>query len=510
MPQPEWADFDAPCLAVFLRRCQIASEIKLETYPVEQAEIGLIGLGVMGANLALNIAEKGNKIAVFNRTTEVTKKFYAEAGALQGQIIPCETMEDFIAAIRPPRPIIIMIKAGEPVDQQMEQLKPYLSAGDIMIDAGNANFRDTMRRFESLKDSDLTFIGMGVSGGEEGARHGPSIMVGGTEESWKRVEKVLTSISAKFHGEPCVAWLGENGAGHFVKTIHNGIEYADMQMIAEIYGILRDGLGLDAGAIGDVFGKWNTGRLNSYLIEISEKVLKAKDPISGKPMVDMIVDAAGQKGTGKWSVIEAQNMGVAATAIEAAVAGRILSSQKKEREAAETIFGLPEGVAAPKDGMAFLADLENALLAAKIGAYAQGFAVMAAASKEYNWNLPMPTIAKIWRDGCIIRSQFLDEITSAFTKDPDAANLIVTPAFSKMVKETDGALRRVVSYAVMAGLPVPALSSALSYFDAYRRSRGTANLIQAQRDFFGAHGFDRVDGADKHHGPWGSGLADFK
>ncbi|MDE1158411.1 MAG: NADP-dependent phosphogluconate dehydrogenase [Neorhizobium sp.] len=477
---------------------------------MEQAEIGLIGLGVMGANLALNIAEKGNKIAVFNRTTEVTRKFYAEAGDLQGQIIPCETMEDFIAAIRPPRPIIIMIKAGEPVDQQMEQLKPYLSAGDIMIDAGNANFRDTMRRFESLEDSDLTFIGMGVSGGEEGARHGPSIMVGGTEESWKRVEKVLTSISAKFHDEPCVAWLGENGAGHFVKTIHNGIEYADMQMIAEIYGILRDGLGMDAGAISDVFGKWNTGRLNSYLIEISEKVLKAKDPISGKPMVDMIVDAAGQKGTGKWSVIEAQNMGVAATAIEAAVAGRILSSQKKERESAEKIFGLPEGVPAPKDGMSFLADLENALLAAKIGAYAQGFAVMAAASKEYDWNLPMPTIAKIWRDGCIIRSQFLDEITSAFSKDPDAANLIVTPAFAKMVKETDGALRRVVAYAVMAGLPVPALSSALSYFDAYRRSRGTANLIQAQRDFFGAHGFDRVDGADKHHGPWGSGLADFK
>jgi 6-phosphogluconate dehydrogenase len=463
----------------------------------------------MGANLALNIAEKGNKIAVFNRTPEVTKKFYAEAGDLQGQIIPCETLEAFIAAIRPPRPIIIMIKAGDPVDQQMELLKPYLSQGDIMIDAGNANFRDTMRRFENLEGSGLTFIGMGVSGGEEGARHGPSIMVGGAEESWKRVEKVLTSISAKFHDEPCVAWLGENGAGHFVKTIHNGIEYADMQMIAEIYGILRDGLGMGATEIGDVFGKWNTGRLNSYLIEISEKVLKAKDPISGKPMVDVIVDSAGQKGTGKWSVIEAQNMGVAATAIEAAVAGRVLSSQRTERLAAEKQFGLPKAIDAPADSAAFLADLENALLAAKIGAYAQGFAVMAAASKEYGWNLPMPTIAKIWRDGCIIRSAFLDEITSAFSKDPDVANLIVTPAFAQMVADTDGALRRVVSYAVMSGLPVPALSSALSYFDAYRRGRGTANLIQAQRDFFGAHGFDRLDGVDKHHGPWGSGLADF-
>ena len=476
---------------------------------MEQAEIGLVGLGVMGANLALNIAEKGNRIAVYNRTTEVTKKFYEDAGDLKDRIVPCYTLEQFVAAIRPPRPIIIMIKAGDPVDQQMEQLKPYLENNDIMIDAGNANFRDTMRRFKALDGSGLTFIGMGVSGGEEGARHGPSIMVGGTEDSWKRVEKVLTSIAAKFEGEPCVAWLGENGAGHFVKTIHNGIEYADMQMIAEIYGILRDGLGMDAAEIGDVFGKWNTGRLNSYLIEISEKVLKAADPITGKPMVDMILDAAGQKGTGKWSVIEAQNMGVAATAIEAAVAGRILSSQKKEREAAEKILGLPATAPKPQDGMAFLADLENALLAAKIGAYAQGFAVMAAASKEYEWNLPMPTIAKIWRDGCIIRSQFLDEITSAFGKDPDAANLIVTPAFAKMVKETDGALRRVVSFAVGAGLPVPALSSALSYFDAYRRGRGTANLIQAQRDFFGAHGFDRVDGVDKHHGPWGSGAATF-
>lgn len=476
---------------------------------MEQAEIGLIGLGVMGSNLALNIAEKGNKIAVFNRTPEVTKKFYADAGELQGQIIPCETIEEFIAAIRPPRPIIIMIKAGDPVDQQMEILKPHLENGDIMIDAGNANFRDTIRRFDTLKDTDLTFIGMGVSGGEEGARHGPSIMVGGTEESWKRVEKVLTSISAKYDNDPCVAWLGNDGAGHFVKTIHNGIEYADMQMIAEIYGILRDGLKLSAAEIADVFGEWNKGRLNSYLIEITEKVLRAADPITGKPMVDLILDKAGQKGTGKWSVIEAQNMGVAATAIEAAVAARILSSQKTEREFAESILGLPKALPAPADKKAFIDDLENALLAAKIGAYAQGFAVMAAASKEFGWDLPMPTIARIWRAGCIIRSQFLDEITSAFTKDPHVANLIVTPAFSQMVKDTDAPLRNVVSHAVLSGLPVPALASALGYFDAYRRARGSANLIQAQRDFFGAHGFERTDGVDKPHGPWGSGLDSF-
>ena len=474
---------------------------------MEQAEIGLIGLGVMGSNLSLNIAEKGNKIAVFNRSPEATREFYANAGALQGQLIPCETIESFVAAIRPPRPIIIMIKAGEPVDQQMELLKPFLDRGDIMIDAGNANFRDTMRRFDNLKDSGFTFIGMGVSGGEEGARHGPSIMVGGTEDSYKRVEKVLTSIAAKYDDEPCVAWLGNDGAGHFVKTIHNGIEYADMQMIAEIYGILRDGLGMSATEIADVFGEWNKGRLNSYLIEISEKVLRAADPSTGNPIVDLILDKAGQKGTGKWSAIEAQNMGVPATAIEAAVAARSISSMKTEREAAEKILGLPK--VAPldvADKAAFIKDLENALLAAKVGAYAQGFAVMAEASREFKWSLPMPVIAKIWRDGCIIRSQFLDEITTAFTKAPDVANLIVTPAFAQIVQDTDAALRKVVSTAVLAGLPVPAIASALGYFDAYRRGRGTANLIQAQRDFFGAHGFDRIDGKDIHHGPWGSGL----
>ncbi|OQP88501.1 phosphogluconate dehydrogenase (NADP(+)-dependent, decarboxylating) [Rhizobium rhizosphaerae] len=471
-----------------------------------QAEIGLIGLGVMGSNLALNIAEKGNTIAVFNRTPQRTEEFFHEAGDLQDRVIACKTIEEFVAAIKPPRPIIIMIKAGDAVDQQMELLKPYLEAHDIMIDAGNANFRDTMRRFDALKDSELTFIGMGVSGGEEGARKGPSIMVGGTEESWKRVEKVLTSIAATYNGDPCVAWLGENGAGHFVKTIHNGIEYADMQMIAEIYGILRDGLKMEAKEIGEVFGRWNKGRLNSFLIEITETVLNANDPLTGGPIVDVILDRAGQKGTGKWSVIEAQNMGVPATGIEAAVAARSLSSMKDERVAAEGILGLPGAALEIADRTAFLADLESALLAAKIGAYAQGFAVMAAASKEFGWNLPMPTIARIWRAGCIIRSQFLDEITKAFTDRPDAANLIVTPAFATMVQETDGALRRVVSAAVLAGLPVPALASALGYFDSYRRGRGTANMIQAQRDFFGAHGYDRVDGQDSHHGPWGSGL----
>jgi 6-phosphogluconate dehydrogenase len=335
-------------------------------------------------------------------------------------------------------------------------------------------------------------------------------MVGGAEASYKRVEKVLTSISAKFKGEDCCAWLGENGAGHFVKTIHNGIEYADMQMIAEIYGILRDGLGLSAKECSDIFGKWNKGRLESYLIEISELVLSKSDPITGKAMVDMIVDKAGQKGTGKWSAIEAQNMGVPATGIEAAVAARSLSSFKTQRENAEKVLGLPSADQIKSiDRNQLIADLELALLAGKIGAYAQGFAVMAEASKEFGWKLPMPTIAQIWRAGCIIRSQFLDDITSAFRAMPDADNLVITPAFASLVKETDSALRRVVSTAALNGLAAPALASALGYFDSYRRGRGTANLIQAQRDFFGAHGFDRLDGVDKHHGPWGSGLADF-
>jgi 6-phosphogluconate dehydrogenase len=477
---------------------------------VEQAEIGLIGLAVMGSNLALNIAEKGNRIAVFNRSPDKTDTFYAEAGELRDRIIPCKTMEEFVASIRPPRPVIIMVQAGAPVDQVIEGLKKDLSGGDIIIDAGNANFRDTIRRFKDLDGTGLTFIGMGVSGGEEGARHGPSIMVGGAEASYKRVEKVLTSISAKFKGEDCCAWLGENGAGHFVKTIHNGIEYADMQMIAEIYGILRDGLGLSAKECSDIFGKWNKGRLESYLIEISELVLSKSDPITGKAMVDMIVDKAGQKGTGKWSAIEAQNMGVPATGIEAAVAARSLSSFKTQRENAEKVLGLPSADQIKSiDRNQLIADLELALLAGKIGAYAQGFAVMAEASKEFGWKLPMPTIAQIWRAGCIIRSQFLDDITSAFRAMPDADNLVITPAFASLVKETDSALRRVVSTAALNGLAAPALASALGYFDSYRRGRGTANLIQAQRDFFGAHGFDRLDGVDKHHGPWGSGLADF-
>jgi 6-phosphogluconate dehydrogenase len=466
------------------------------------AEIGMIGLGVMGANLALNIAEKGFRIAVYNRTWPTTEKFISEAGSLADMIVPCRTLADLAAAIRPPRPVIILVKAGEAVDEQINNLREVMQHGDIIIDAGNANFHDTVRRDAALADSGLTFIGMGISGGEEGARHGPAIMVGGAETSYQRIERVLTAIAAKFKKQPCCAWVGPGGAGHFVKMIHNGIEYADMQMIAEIYGIMRDGLGMKPAAMAKVFQKWNTGKLNSYLIEITGKVLSNVDAKTGKPLVDIIEDKAGQKGTGKWSVMEAQNLAVPATTIEAAVAGRILSSFKAQRIAAEKAYGIPRRKVKPKSAAVYVKQLESALYAAKICAYAQGLAVLEQASADLQWELNIGKIASIWREGCIIRSQFLDLITKAFEKKSGGGNLLMAPSFLKMMMENHSALRKTVSDAALAGVPVLALSSALSYFDTYRQARGTANLIQGQRDFFGAHSFERIGEQGAHHGDW--------
>ncbi len=469
------------------------------------ADIGLIGLGVMGSNLALNIAEKGFTVAVYNRTWTATKEFAEGAGKLAARIIACETLPALVQAIRAPRPIIILVKAGDPVDQTIAQLRELLSPRDIIIDSGNANFRDTVRRFTELNGSGLDFIGMGISGGEEGARHGPSIMAGGPLDSYKRVEDVLTAVSAKYKDVPCCALMGPGGAGHFVKTIHNGIEYADMQMIAEIYGLMRDGLGMKAPAIGKVFEDWNKGRLDSYLIEITAKVLQTKDSKSGKPLVDVIEDRAGQKGTGKWAVIEAQTMGVTASAIEAAVAARVISSMKAERVASSKAYGITRKKLAPRSKAAFLRQLEAALYAGKIAAYAQGFAVMEQASADFKWSLPLGTIAAIWRAGCIIRSRFLDVITQAFAQSGGSGNLLMAPAFKRDMKATHMALRATVADAAKAGSPVPALSSALAYFDGYTQARGTANLIQGQRDFFGAHGFERVGETGAFHGPWHTG-----
>jgi len=468
------------------------------------ADIGLVGLGVMGANLALNMAEKGHRVAVFNRTAAKTEAYIAEAGNLAPRLTACYSLKDLAAAVAPPRPIVIMVQAGPPVDEMGQALAAELAAGDMLIDAGNANFRDTRRRVGEYMKRGLDFLGIGVSGGEEGARHGPSIMAGGTQKAWARVENILFDISAKFEGEPCAALVGPEGAGHFVKTIHNGIEYADMQMIAEIYGVMRDGLGFTPAEMADIFNAWNEGPLKSYLIEITAKVLDAKDDKTGKPLVEVILDTAGQKGTGRWSAMEAQDLGVPATVIEAAVAARGLSAQREQRLAAEKIFGsAPMQLGdALGDRKAALKVLGQALLAGKIAAYAQGFAVMARASEAWDWRLPLGTVARIWRAGCIIRSVFLDDIAKAYSAGA-ITNLMMAEPFASNLKATEASLRRVVAAASLKGVPVPALSSALAYFDFSRTARSTANLIQAQRDFFGAHGFERTDSTAKgFHGPW--------
>lgn len=467
------------------------------------ADIGLIGLAVMGSNLALNIAEKGYTVAVHNRSASRIDEFVVEAKeqGLDGKTIAKYDLADFVQTVKRPRSIIIMVKAGQPVDDMIEQLLPHLEAGDAIIECGNSLYSDTQRRFDYLTPKDIGYLGVGVSGGEEGARHGPSIMVGGSKEQWHNAEGVLTAISAKFNGEPCAAYLGEGGAGHFVKTIHNGIEYGDMQMIAEVYGVMRDGLGMNPKACAEVFKEWNKGPLNSYLIEITGHVLEAVDGETGRPLVELILDKAGQKGTGVWSAIAAQQMGVPATAIEGAVAARSISARKDERVAAEAAYGKR----ADKKADVTLADLEKALLAGKIVSYAQGFAVIAKASEENGWDLPLSTIAKIWRAGCIIRSRFLDQMSAAYAKG-EATNLLLVPDFIDLMKESHPALRKVVAAAATAEFPMICLSAALSYFDSYRQAQGTANLIQGQRDFFGAHGFEIAGRGADLHGNWPSTL----
>lgn len=469
-----------------------------------KSDIGVLGLGVMGAMLALNFADNGFNVALFNRTTSKAQQLKDEHPDLSGRLFPHETIEDFVTGLAHPRVILLMVNAGAAVDHQLEVLRNLLDEGDIIIDAGNTDFNDTRARNARFDGSGIHFVGMGVSGGEQGARHGPSIMVGGAPEIWTRLRPLLEPISAKYEGSPCVAWLGRDGAGHFVKTIHNGIEYADMQMIAEIYAILRDGAGLDAADIGRIFGEWNQRDLSSYLIEITAAVLSETDATTGKPLVDLIVDEAGQKGTGRWSVIEAQKLGVGATTLEAAVAARGMSSQRAERARASETYSL---LRTPTNGhfasdKAGIAQLEAALETAKIIAYAQGYEVMAAASVEFGWDLPMAEIARIWRAGCIIRSAFLQDIMAAYDNTGYQGNLLLHPAFAARVQKGQAALRSVVASAVTAGIPVPALSAALAYFDDLRRARGVANLVQGQRDYFGAHTFRMLDRDGVHHHQW--------
>ncbi len=465
---------------------------------MEKSDIGVVGLGTMGAMLALNIADNGFRVSGFNRTAARLQSFMDEAGDLADRITPCETLEDFVASLATPRNIVLMVPAGPVVDKQIAALRPLLDDTDLIIDAGNANFHDTNRRAQEADGAGRAFLGIGVSGGAEGARFGPSIMVGGTPEAYAPIRDIIEAIAAKFEGDACADILGSDGAGHFVKTVHNGIEYADMQLIAEAYGIMRDGKNMDATACGEVFAGWNEGALQSYLIEISGAVSKAIDGDTGRPVLDIILDRAGQKGTGRWTVIESQMLGAPVPVIEAAVGARNMSAMRDLRLAGAEAYGGGDQVLG--DGLT-IDDLEQALIAGKILCYSQGFDLLAKASVDYGWALPMPEIAEVWREGCIIRSSMLNDMASAL-RDAPGVNLALAPYFRALIGSNIGGLRKTALAAQGAGLPVPALAAALAYFDTLTTARTTANMLQAQRDYFGAHSFERVDKDGAHHGPW--------
>ncbi len=453
----------------------------------------MIGLGVMGANLALNVEEHGFTVAVWNREAEKTRQF-AAANA-QKKFTATTTIEEFVGALERPRRIMLMIKAGAPVDEMLDKLLPLLESGDVVIDGGNSWFKDTQLRAARLIERNLHFVGSGVSGGEDGARFGPSLMPGGTRESWESIRAIFEAIAARSDSGPCVTYCGPNGAGHFVKMVHNGIEYGDMQLIAEAYDLLRRGLGLEADALADIFDEWNRGPLQSFLIEITAKIFRKRDPESGAALVDKVLDKAGQKGTGKWTAQVALDLAVPIPTIAAAIDARVLSSMKSERITASK--ALPD-IARAKTANAqqFISDVHDALYAAKICSYAQGFALMQAGSREWNWSIDMREIARIWKAGCIIRAKFLDSIMRAYEHRADLPNLLLDDAFREDLGKSHEAWRRAVTYAQSNGIPTPAFAASLAYYDSYRTAGLPQNLTQAQRDFFGAHTYQRNDKGD--------------
>ncbi|MEG9297377.1 NADP-dependent phosphogluconate dehydrogenase [Mangrovibacillus sp. Mu-81] len=467
---------------------------------MSKQEIGVIGLAVMGKNLAWNIESRGYSVSVYNRSREKTDEMVNESSGKQ--IVPTYTIEEFVNSLEKPRKILLMVKAGKATDATIDQLKPFLEKGDILIDGGNTFFEDTRRRNHELSESGIHFIGTGVSGGEEGALTGPSIMPGGQKEAYELVAPILKDIAAKVNGEACTTYIGPDGAGHYVKMVHNGIEYGDMQLIAESYFLMKNVLGLSAEELHEVFAEWNKGELDSYLIEITADIFTKKDEETGKPMVDVILDKAGQKGTGKWTSQSALDLGVSLPIITESVFARFISAIKDERIKASKILKGPDTSAFTGDKQALVESIRKALYMSKICSYAQGFAQMRAASDEYDWNLQYGDIAMIFRGGCIIRAQFLQKIKEAYDREASLSNLLLDPYFKEIVESYQYALRDVISVAVQNGVPVPGFSAALSYYDSYRTETLPANLIQAQRDYFGAHTYERVDKEGTFHTEW--------
>jgi 6-phosphogluconate dehydrogenase len=458
----------------------------------ESCDIGLIGIAVMGQNLVLNMNDHGFKVAVFNRTVSKVDDFLANE-AKGTQVVGTHSIEELTAGLKRPRRVMLMVKAGDTVDQMIDHLVPHLEKGDIIIDGGNSLYTDTNRRVKILNEKGILFIGTGVSGGEEGARHGPSIMPGGNPEAWPHVKDIFQSIAAKVDdGTPCCDWVGEDGAGHFVKMVHNGIEYGDMQLICEAYQLLRDGLGLSADDLHQVFAEWNKGELDSFLIEITAEIFTKKDE-DGQPLIDKILDTAGQKGTGKWTAINALDLGMPVTLIGEAVFARCLSALKEERVEASKDLNGPSHSTDSHDKATLVEDVRRALYCSKMISYAQGYMLLREAGKEYKWNLNMGGIALMWRGGCIIRSRFLGKIKEAYDKNPGLTNLLLDGFFSSVLNNYQESWRKAIIRAIGFGVPTPAFSTALSFYDGYRSERLPANLLQAQRDFFGAHTYERVD-----------------